>query len=519
MTVPVRRLTDDSHALTPAWPLCAATVAKIAATPRLDTRLLIASNRLPLTVDEESSGLSIRPSVGGLASGLRDVHERSHSVWIGWPGTTDHLDGLAQREMKRQFDAQRLVPVILNASEDLALYGAVANGALWPVFHDRLDLLSIEDKGWDAYESVNERFAEALADEYRAGDLVWVQDYHFLRVPALLRQRIPEARIGFFLHIPFPHVDLFATLPARRELLLGMLGADLVGFHTERYRDNFANAVDRVLGVRAVRDETDLRLTWGKRSVKLGRFPMGIDAREFEAEAQRPRSIMQSLAFRTNGMRTLLGIDRMDYSKGLVERLLAFERLLASNPRWHARVRLVQVAVPSRQHVPAYRRYRRKVEALVSRINGRFGTPNWTPVVYLHRSFPREFVVALYRIADVMLVTPLRDGMNLVAKEFVASRIDGDGVLMISEFAGSAETLSEALCINPYDVASVTDAMHAALVMPGSQRRARMASMRARVRAHDVHRWANGFLEALTESGEPAGSIMSPLMVHAAEGR
>ena len=470
-----------------------------AANGRLDARLLIASNRLPLTVTDEGCGLTIQPSIGGLATGLRRVHERSGGKWIGWPGSTEHLDCVAQSEMMRQFEAQRVVPVTLSTSEERDLYDDIANGALWPVFHDRLDLVSIEPNGWSAYESVNERFADALAAEYRPGDIVWVHDYHLLRVPALLRDRIPDVRIGFFLHIPFPHWDLFSTLPARRELLIGMLGADVIGFHTTSYRNNFAHTIDRVLGLPVITDGTVLRLTWEERSVQLGVHPMGIDADAFEAQARsNPQSIMQTLEFRTNGMRSLLGVDRMDYSKGLTQRLLAFERLLADNPRWRARVRLVQVAVPSRQRVAAYRRYRREVEALVSRINGRFGTPTWTPVLHLHQSFPSEQLVALYRAADVMLVTPLRDGMNLVAKEFVASRIDGDGILILSEFAGAAEQLTDAIHINPYDVRNVAAAMNTALTMPRAERRLRMMRMRAHVHAQDVHWWANNFLRALT---------------------
>jgi trehalose 6-phosphate synthase/phosphatase len=507
MTIPVCDLTGGGRMLVPTRPrLWTEIVTRNAAHVRLDARLLIASNRLPLTVTDEGSGLTIQPSIGGLATGLRRVHERSRGKWIGWPGSTDHLDCLAQSEMMRQFEAQRVVPVTLRTSEERDLYDDIANGALWPVFHDRLDLASIEPNGWSAYESVNERFADALAAEYRRGDIVWVHDYHLLLAPALLRERIPDVRIGFFLHIPFPHWDMFSTLPARRELLMGMLGADLIGFHTASYRDNFAQSIDRVLGAHVVRNGNAVCLTWGRRSIHVGVHPMGIDADVFEAQARsNPRSIMQALEFRTNGMRTLLGVDRMDYSKGLVQRLLGFERLLADNPRWHARVRLIQVAVPSRQRVAAYRNYRREVEALVGRINGRFGTPNWTPVVHLHQSFPSECLVALYRSADVMLVTPLRDGMNLVAKEFVASRIDGDGVLILSEFAGAAEQLTEAIHINPYDVRHVADAIDAALTMPRTERRMRMVRLRARVHAQDVHWWANNFLSALVQVAAPNG--------------
>jgi trehalose 6-phosphate synthase/phosphatase len=499
MTAPARDLTVAGRMLVPARArLRTDIVVRNAAIPRPYARLLIASNRLPVTVTDEGMGLTIRPSVGGLATGLQRVHERSDGKWIGWPGSTDHLDCFAKREMMTQFDAHRVVPVNLGQTADLDLFAGTANGALWPVFHDRLDLVCNEPEGWHAYESVNERFADALAQEYRHGDMVWVHDYHLLRVPALLRERIPEARIGFFLHIPFPHWDLFSTLPARRELLIGMLGADLIGFHTERYRTNFAQNVDRVLGARAINDGDETRLTWGQRSVHLGVHPMGIDAEVFEAHARNsPRSITQALEFRAHGMRTLLGVDRLDYSKGLVQRLLGFELLLTQKPRWRERVRLVQVAVPSRQNVAAYRRHRREVEALVGRINGKFGTPNWTPVVHLHQSFPPESVVALYRSADVMLVTPLRDGMNLVAKEFVASRIDGDGVLVLSEFAGATEQLPEAIHVNPYDVRNVADSINAALVMQRAERRIRMLRMRAQVHAQDVHWWADTFLHKL----------------------
>lgn len=501
MTAPVRELAAVGRMLVPTRPsLWTAGVTSSAVMPQADARLLIASHRLPVTVTDEGLGLTIRPSVGGLATGLQRVHARSNGKWIGWPGLTDHLDRFAQREMMREFDAQRVVPLRLGSTAELDLYADIANGALWPVFHDRIDLACIEPKGWNAYESVNERFADALAEEYRPGDIVWVHDYHLLRVPALLRERIPEARIGFFLHIPFPHWDLFSTLPGRRELLIGMLGADLIGFHTGTYRDNFAQSIHRALGVSPVRDGDEIRLTWGLRSIHLGVHPMGIDAEVFEAHARSSaQSITQALEFRTNGMRTLLGIDRLDYSKGLVQRLLAFEQLLTQHSKWHGHVRLIQVAVPSRENVAAYRRHRRDVETLVARINGKFGTPNWTPVVHLHQSFPRECVVALYRTADAMLVTPLRDGMNLVAKEFVASRIDGDGVLVLSEFAGAAQQLTEAIHVNPYDVRNVAEAMNTALVMPRAERRMRMLRMRAQVHAQDVHWWADTFLNKLVK--------------------
>ncbi|MGH7710334.1 MAG: trehalose-6-phosphate synthase [Gemmatimonadaceae bacterium] len=495
------------------WPkLLLAAVRRNRAVSECDARLLIASNRLPVTVANDGPGFSLQQSVGGLATGLRHVHERSSGKWFGWPGSTSQLDELARRELGRELEAQRVVALELGAAREIDLYTRLSNGTLWPVLHDRLDVAASDHRGWSAYESVNARFADALAREYRAGDLVWVHDYHLLRVPALLRERIPDARIGFFFHTPFPNEDLFSALPARRDLLVGVLGADLIGFHTVGYRRNFARTVDRLLGVTGCDDGNQLRLTLGERSVRLGVYPMGIDTAAFEAQAlQSSQSILQTLEFRTNGIRTLLGVDRLDYSKGLTQRLLGFERLLARHPRWHTRVRLVQVAVPSRLREAAYRRHRREIEHLVGRINGAYATPNWTPVVYMHRCVPIESLVALYRVSDVMLVTSLRDGMNLVAKEFVASRIDGDGVLVLSEFAGAASQLTDAIHINPYDVREIAAAINDALIMPRIERRIRMRRLRAQVHAQDVHWWANNFMSALGDATRPeAGDSIAP---------
>jgi trehalose 6-phosphate synthase/phosphatase len=322
-----------------------------------------------------------------------------------------------------------------------------------------------------------------------------------------LRERLPGARIGFFLHIPFPHPELFATLPTRRWLVEGVLGADLVGFHTRRYRGHFADAARRLFGAETAwgggGDEAGgARLTLGGRPVRLGVFSMGVDAEALGVRADARAVTAEALAFKPQGQRLLVGVDRLDYSKGIPRRLLALEQLLVRNPEWRGRVRLVQVAVPSRGEVAAYRRFRAQVDGLVGRINGRFATPTWTPVHYLHRSVPEPTLLALYRAADVMLVTPVRDGMNLVAKEFAAARGDEDGVLVLSEFAGASAELREALLVNPYDVHGTADAIHQALTMEPGERRRRMRALRAHVRAHDVHRWAASFLAALAGDAE-----------------
>jgi trehalose 6-phosphate synthase/phosphatase len=467
-------------------------------------RILIVSNRLPVTVSVQEGRPVVEPSVGGLATGLRTPHERSGGLWIGWPGAYEALDADGERTLGDQLRALRTVPVEMSAAEVTTFYEKISNGVLWPLFHDRLDQLPLWVEGWDVYDQMNARFADAVAAHYRPGDTVWVHDYQLLRLPALLRDRLPGARIGFFLHIPFPNPEIFFSLPCRKWLVEGMLGADVIGFHTRRYRGHFTAALRRLFGIEMSQEA----VSYDGRRVRLGIFPMGVDAASFAERASTPEVGAEAAQLRgASEERFIVGIDRLDYSKGLPRRLLAMERLLTRYPEWRERVRLVQVAVPSRSGVTAYKRIRDAVEGLVGRINGTFGTPAWTPIHYMYRSIPDAQLLALYRAADVMLVTPLRDGMNLVAKEFVATRTDEDGVLVLSEFAGAADELTDALIVNPYDADGTADAIHAALTMPVEARRARMRALRAHVLAHDVGRWASNFLDMLVpdaDASEPA---------------
>jgi trehalose 6-phosphate synthase/phosphatase len=462
------------------------------------SRLVLVSNRLPVTVRPSPSGLDVQRSVGGLATALRQPHERTGGLWVGWPGPTGDLDDAVRDELERRLAGLGTVPVHLTAEEVALYYGAFSNGVLWPLFHYVTGVLPLRLEGWAEYRAANERFADAVAARYRPGDRIWVHDYQLMLVPALLRRRLPEARIGFFLHIPFPSSEVFGTLPARRELLEGLLGADLVGFHTEGYRRHFASSVHALLGIPA--PEGRIRHPGGETA--LGVFPIGIDAAEFAARADTPEVAAQARRLRGDeGIRLLVGIDRLDYTKGIPRRLLAFEDFLTRWPDWLGRVRLVQVAVPSRTDVHAYGAFRQEVDALVGRINGAFGTPHWMPVHYIFRSLSEDEISALYVAADAMLVTPVRDGMNLVAKEFVASRGDGDGVLVLSEFAGAAAQMREAVSVNPYDLAGTAEAYHRALTMPERERRARMAALRDSVFGYDVHRWVKTFLAELEASG------------------
>jgi trehalose 6-phosphate synthase/phosphatase len=470
-------------------------------------RLLIVSNRLPVTLRAGEDGPELQPSSGGLATGLWSPHRRGSGLWIGWPGPLGELapDDLARVE--KQLEEQRLVPVELSAEEIKRYYEGYANGVLWPLFHYLAAQLPLEIPDFAVYAAVNERFAEIVASQWQPGDVIWVHDYQLLLVPGMLRRRLPDARIGFFLHIPFPSSEVFRSLPNRERILAGMLGADLVGFHTAAYARHFASSVLRVLGVASAVD----RLRFEGREVHTGVFPMGVDAAGFAATAAEAGVIEETRALRGEpDARLLLGIDRLDYTKGIPRRLLAYEQLLREHPELRGKVRFVQVAVPSRQDVGAYQDFRRQADELIGRIHGEFATPQWVPVHWIHRGLSREEVVALYRAADVMLVTPLRDGMNLVAKEFVASRVDGDGVLVLSEFAGAASELAGALSVNPYDTEATAKAYLHALSMPRAERRERMRTLRRRVFDYDVHRWVREFLAALERAAQGSPLPLRP---------
>jgi trehalose 6-phosphate synthase/phosphatase len=477
-------------------------------------RVLIVANRLPVTVTPTDTGVEVQKSSGGLATGLLRPHEQSGGLWVGWSGALDDELSPEQRtELNRQLAELRLVGVPLTHEQVTRYYEGFSNGVLWPLFHYLLDQVPLHVRDWIPYKEVNQQFADLVAAQYRPGDLIWVHDYQLLLLPELLRRRLPDARIGFFLHIPFPSEELFRALPERDRLLRGMLGADLVGFHTPTYLRHFASSLTQILGLTVDIDRVQL----ADREVRLGVFPMGIDAEAFSALAREPGMEAEVRSLKGENLQLLVGVDRLDYTKGIPRRLLAFESMLERHPELQERVRLVQVAVPSRTNVEAYQEFRALVDGLVGRINGAFGTPHWVPVHYIYRGLSESELVALYRAADVMLVTPLRDGMNLVAKEFVASRIDGDGVLVLSEFAGASWELPEALQVNPYDVEATGEACYRALRMEEAERRTRLRPLRARVASYDVHRWAATFLDQLESITHPHEARSAPAGLQAAE--
>ena len=459
------------------------------------SRLLIVSNRLPVTAHVAGGSVCLTAAGGGLATGLRPYHEESGGLWIGWPGDVSRLTADQRSDLERQLRQRAIAPVTLSRDHIDRYYHGFANRVLWPLFHYLIDRVPVDAAGWDAYSQANDTFAEAVAREYRPGDTIWVHDYQLMLLPGLLRARLPQARIGFFLHIPFPSSEVYRILPWRRQILTGLLGADLLGFHTFAYLRHFVASLLHVEGV-----EPDIdRVRLADREVQLGVFPMGVDAEGFAALGRSPEveARVRDIRRDAGGRQIVLGVDRLDYTKGIPRRLQAVERLLMRAPERRDRVRFIQIAVPSRGEVDSYQRFKRQVEESVGRINGACGTLASNPVHYLHQSVSPIELVALYRAADAMLVTPLRDGMNLVAKEFAASRVDDDGVLVLSEFAGAAAELDGAVTVNPYDVDAVADSLERALTMSPQERQARMKTIRRRVFDYDVNAWAGGFLRRL----------------------
>ena len=456
-------------------------------------RLIIASNRLPFTIKPNGAGIDLQPTSGGLAAALAAVHQRDGNVWIGWPGEYGGLDAVQRQELERRLTEGRVAGVDLSAEEILEYYDGICNSVLWPVFHYLIDRVPIELPDFQTYRAVNERFAARIETMYQPGDVIWIHDYHLMLAPAMVRARIPDAQIAFFLHIPFPAGDVFRVLPWRRELLDGLLGASQIGFQTARDARNFADTLELLTEYRT---DGSTVVTDG-REIRFSAYPIGIDAARLDSK-RAGREPVEPVVLRTSPERRLLvGVDRLDYTKGIPRRLAAFERLLEENPELRGGVELLQVAVPSRATVASYVAYKEEVDLLVARVNGRFGGPDWMPVRYMCRSVSAPDLKRIYQAADVMLVTSLRDGMNLVAKEFVSSRTDEDGVLILSEMAGASEELREALLVNPYSIEHLASAIAAALHMDPNERRTRMRALRQRVSGRGVEEWVSLFLKDL----------------------
>lgn len=464
----------------------------------LMSRLIIISNRLPVSVEKRQGRYVFHQSTGGVATGLSSVVRERDCIWLGWPGVSSARITAAERqEITETLRSEHSCwPVFLPAADVSGFYHGFSNRTLWPLFHHFTKYAEFDWEYWRAYVRVNRVYRDALLDLYQPGDQIWIHDYQLMLLPGLIRESLPDASIGFFLHIPFPSYEVFRILPWRSEILAGLLGADLIGFHTFDYARQFTESVKLLLGL----DAHNSRVDMDGRQVTVKAFPMGIDVCKFERGAESPVARRYARRLRGGGSRIVLSVDRLDYTKGIPERLAAFDTFLARHPEWRGRVRLICVAVPSRTRVERYLELMAEVDGLVGAINGRWGTVDWSPVTYLCRSVPLQSLIGMYTAADVALVTPLRDGMNLVAKEYVASRINGTGVLVLSEMAGAARELQEALQVNPYDIEAMVSAIETALEMPEDEQVSRNRSMQKRLKRYDIDRWTQDFLESLAEA-------------------
>lgn len=469
-----------------------------------DSDFVVVANRLPIDMERLPDGsVTWKRSPGGLVTALEPLLRRQRGAWIGWPGI---VDGPEEPIVE---DDMQLVPVRLSAEDVAEYYEGFSNATLWPLYHDVIVKPIYHREWWDRYVDVNRRFAEATSRAAAEGATVWVQDYQLQLVPKMLRTLRPDLTIGFFLHIPFPPVELFMQMPWRTEIIEGLLGADLVGFHLPGGAQNFLFLSRRLVGANTSRASVGVRSRFGEvqlgfRTVKVGAFPISIDSAELDSKARnrdvrkRAKELRAELG---NPRKILLGVDRLDYTKGIDVRLRAFSELLAEGRAKRDDTVLVQLATPSRERVESYRVLRNEIEQQVGHINGEYGEVGHPVVHYIHRPVPREELIAFFVASDVMLVTPLRDGMNLVAKEYVACRSDLGGALVLSEFTGAAAELRQAYLTNPHDLEGVKDTIEAALNQTAEEGRRRMRALRRQVLAHDVDRWARSFLDAL--AGKP----------------
>ncbi|MFW6131411.1 MAG: bifunctional alpha,alpha-trehalose-phosphate synthase (UDP-forming)/trehalose-phosphatase [Candidatus Aminicenantaceae bacterium] len=461
-------------------------------------RIIVVSNRLPVSIKKEKGGTySIEQSPGGLATGLRSLQKEGKAVLIGWPNfypkneeEKEYLENILEKK-------HQCYPVFLNKRELDKYYYGFSNSTLWPLFHYFSSYCTFEFSDWNVYKNVNQKFFYKVREIANPNDIIWIHDYHLMILPHIIRQAQPDSTIGFFLHIPFPSSEIFRILPWRREILEGLLGADLIGFHTYEYTRHFISSVLRILGYE--HEFGSFRIK--NRIVRVGNFPMGIDAKKFEELSQTSSIIKkidkQKKDVQATNKKIILSVDRLDYSKGIPKRLEAFELFLEKNKKWHGRFIYIMLCVPSRTIVKDYSLLKQKIDELIGRINGRFGKSEWVPIHYLYRSLPFEELFPLYSIADVGFVTPVRDGMNLVAKEYIAAKNNNKGVLILSETAGASAELSEAMLVNVNSREALAAALKQALEMKEKEQNERMNIMRKRIFKYDIYLWIKYFIETI----------------------
>lgn len=465
-------------------------------------KFIIVSNRLPVSVSKVAGRLVYETSSGGLATAMSSLGDESFErLWIGWPGIpSDELTPADKAAITRKLRSLGCAPVFLTKQQVDNFYHGYANDTIWPLFHYFQSIANYDNNYWLSYKAVNAQFKKVVVRHAGSQASVWIHDYHLMLLPQMLRKVLPDGTIGFFLHIPFPSYEIFRLLPNRSQILEGLLGADLVGFHVYDYARHFLSSVLRILGI----ENSHGSIIMGSRVVKADAFPIGIDYGRFVAalDGEETAKEVKILDDHYRGKKVVLSMDRLDYSKGIMKRLEAFEQLLRENPRLHKKIVLIIVAVPSRVEVESYKELRAEIEKTISHINGAYGSVDWTPISYQFKNLPFEQIVALFARADIALLTPLRDGMNLVAKEYIAAKQYKPGVLILSEMAGAVDELPEAIRINPNDINSIVRALLVALRMPRKTQLDNLKSMQRRLSRYTVQRWSNDFIEQLNASKE-----------------
>ena len=474
------------------------------------SRTIIVSNRLPIKISNLDKSFEFSSTSGGLATGMNSIHEKKNFLWIGWPGIDEKsLSNNQLINAKKLLLEKNYIPVFLNKKEINDFYYGTSNEALWPLFHYFIEYSIFNKSHWKSYVEVNKKFASCVIENAKKGDIVWIHDYQLLLCPKIIKNERPDLTVGFFLHIPFPSFEIFRIFPWREKLLEGILGADLIGFHTYDYVRHFLSSVKRILRYNVVFNKIEV----GSREVLVDTFPMGIDYLKFFNSAKQKlnqkKSEMSELRVKLKDhkkvsadSKLILSIDRLDYTKGVINRIKAFEIFLTKFPEYRDKVRLVMLTVPSRSDVDDYKKLKKQTDEIVGRVNGKFASVNWTPIWYYYRTMNFDELIDLYTISDIAMITPVRDGMNLVAKEFVATRVKGDGVLILSEMAGASKELYESLTVNPFDLNDMSNVIFKAINMPEKEQIKRNKSMQARLSRYTVNYWANDFMKNLISRGK-----------------
>jgi trehalose 6-phosphate synthase/phosphatase len=458
--------------------------------------LIIVSNRLPVKIEKSDNNFKYNMSTGGLATGLKSFYKNYNGCWIGWPGLPTNMITEHKRQIKETLNSKyNCEPVFLDQNEIDNYYLGYSNKTMWPLCHYFTQYVSCNPRYWQVYKKVNEKFAEKVSQIAKEGDIIWVHDYHLMLLPKLLRQKLQNVRIGYFHHIPFPSYEIFRLLPKRKEILEGLLGADLIGFHTYDYLRHFQSSIQRLLGYKSNFGKIELE----ERVTKVDSFPMGIDFTKFSqaSEQENVQEITRTLKNKLADHKVVLSIDRMDYTKGIIQRLQAYRLFLRKYTKYIGKLKFIVVTVPSREEVEQYHQLKNSIERLVSEINGEYGILGWMPIWYLHKAFDFENLVALYNVSDIYVVTPLRDGMNLMAKEYLAARNDKKGILILSEMAGASKELGETITVNPNNIEELVKSIQKAVEAPETERIRRNAIMRERLERYNVKRWAEDFFHKL----------------------